>query len=88
MLTGYYDRLRWKYGERAYRYMCMDTGFLAENLYLAAEAMGLGACAIAGFIDDAVEKLLGVDGKSEVVLLLATVGVRRGGGKPVEDFKE
>lgn len=74
VLTGYYDRLRWKYGERSYRYMCIDTGFLGQNLYLAAEAMGLGACAIAGFIDDAAEKFLDVDGKSEIVLLLVALG--------------
>lgn len=76
-LTGYYDRLRWKYGERAYRYMCIDTGFLGQNLYLASEAMGLGACAIAGFIDDAAEKFLEVDGKSEMVLLLVAIGTLR-----------
>jgi SagB-type dehydrogenase family enzyme len=75
VITGYYERLCWKYGERAYRYMCMDTGFLGQNVYLAAEALGLGACAIAGFIDDALEELLGIDGQDEMVLLLMSVGV-------------
>ncbi len=78
MITGYYERLRWKYGERAYRYMCMDTGFLGENLYLAAEALELGACAIAGFVDDSLEGLLGIDGQDEMILLLMTVGVPQG----------
>ena len=36
--------------------------------------MGLGVCAIAGFMDDAVEEFLGVDGLSETALLLTTVG--------------
>lgn len=75
IITGYYERLRWKYGERAYRFMCMDAGFLSENIYLLAEAMGLGVCAIAGFVDDTFEKLLGVNGRDEMVLLLITVGV-------------
>jgi SagB-type dehydrogenase family enzyme len=79
LLTGYYERLRWKYGERAYRYMCMDVGFLGENLYLAATALGLGVCAIAGFIDDAFEKVLEIDGEEEIPLLLTTVGVPRPG---------
>jgi SagB-type dehydrogenase family enzyme len=75
LISGYYERVRWKYGERAYRYMCMDAGFLAENLYLAAEALELGACAIAGFVDDAVERFLGIDGQDEMALLLVSVGV-------------
>jgi len=74
LLTGCYERLRWKYNERAYRFMCMDTGFLAENLYLAAEALQLGICAIAGFIDDVLELLLEIDGQQETVLLMICAG--------------
>ena len=77
LITGYYERLRWKYGERAYRFMCIDAGFLGENLYLVAEALGLGACAISGFAQDGVEELLGIDGKEEIALMLLTVGVRQ-----------
>ena len=75
VITGYYQRLRWKYGDRGYRYMCMDAGFLGENLYLASEALGLGACAIAGFLDDPLNGLLNLDGQNEMVLLLIAVGV-------------
>lgn len=73
-ITGYYARARWKYGERSFRYMCMDVGFVGENLYFAAEALGLGACAIAGFIDDALERMLGIDPREEMAMLLCTVG--------------
>ena len=76
LITGYYERLRWRYGERAYRYMCMDLGFLGQNIHLVGEALGLGVCAIAGFIDDAMEELLGINGRDEMILLLMTVGVR------------
>lgn len=75
LITGCFERLRWKYGQRAYKYMCMDAGYLGQNFYLVAEALGLGACAIAGFVDDGVEQLLGVDGRNEMVLLLTCVGV-------------
>jgi SagB-type dehydrogenase family enzyme len=75
VLTGVYERLRWKYGERSYRYMCMDGGFLAQNLYLVGEALGLGVCAIAGFYDEDFEKLLQLNTVEEVVLLLLAVGV-------------
>jgi SagB-type dehydrogenase family enzyme len=77
VFTGCYERIRWKYGARAYRYMCMDIGFMGENLYLAAEAMQLGFCAIAGFIEDELEQFLGIDGQNEMALLVASVGARR-----------
>lgn len=78
LITGCFERMRWKYGQRAYKYMCMDVGYLGQNLYLVAEAMGLGACAIAGFVDDAMEQLLEIDGRNEIILLLTAVGVPRG----------
>lgn len=76
VFTGCYERIRWKYGARGYRYMCMDIGFVGENLYLTAEAMGLGFCAIAGFIEDELEVFLGIDGQNEMALLVASIGVR------------
>jgi SagB-type dehydrogenase family enzyme len=78
LITGCFERMRWKYGDRAYRYMCMDIGFLGQNLYLAGEALGLGVCAVAGFTDEELELFLGVDGRDEIALLLAAVGVRAG----------
>ncbi len=74
LVTGYYERLKWKYGERAYRFMCLDSGFLSQNIYLTAEAMGLGVCALSGFAQDAVEEVLEVDGKDEIALLCLTLG--------------
>jgi len=74
LITGCFERVRWKYGQRAYKYMCMDAGYLGQNLYLIAEALGLGACGIAGFVDDGMEKLLDLDGCNEMILLLTTVG--------------
>ena len=74
IVTGSFERLRWKYGERAYRYMCVDVGCLTQNIYLVGEALGLAVCAIAGFVDEAVEHLLGVDGEDELALLLIAIG--------------
>jgi nitroreductase len=53
----------------------MDSGFLGQNLYLAAEALSLGACAISGFAQDVIERLLSVDGKEEIPLMLFTIGM-------------
>jgi len=76
IITGSFERLRWKYGDRAYRYMCVDVGCLTQNLYLVGEALGLAVCAIAGFVDEAVEHLLGVDGEDELALVLLAISAR------------
>jgi SagB-type dehydrogenase family enzyme len=68
------ERMRWRYGERGYRYLLLDAGHVCQNLYLAAEAVGCGVCAIAAFADEAVDRLLGFDGERQFTLYLATVG--------------
>lgn len=67
-------RSRWKYGERAYRYMYLDAGHIGGQLHLAAVALGLGCCAIGAFFDDEVNAVLGVDGEEETILYLSSVG--------------
>ena len=68
------ERSRWKYRQRAYRYVYLDAGHIAQNLYLAAEALGLGACTIGALFDDRVNSIIGVDGIEETVIYMATVG--------------
>jgi SagB-type dehydrogenase family enzyme len=67
-----------KYGHRGLRYILLDAGHLCQNLLLAAEAMGLGACPVAAFYDDELNDLLGLDGEEESILYLAAVGRKRG----------
>ena len=74
MLTGIFSRMRWKYAERTYRYMLLEAGHVNENVYLAATAMGLAACAIGSFLDDDLNNLLGIDGHDEASLLLMAIG--------------
>jgi SagB-type dehydrogenase family enzyme len=68
------ERSRWKYRQRAYRYIYLDAGHIAQNLYLAGTAEGLGVCGIGALFDDAVNSLLGLDGREETVLYMASVG--------------
>lgn len=69
-------RMTWRYGERGYRDLHLDAGHVCQNLYLAAEAVGCGVCAIAAFDDDAMNDLLGINGKDQFLIYLATVGKR------------
>ena len=68
------ERSKWKYRERAYRYIYIDAGHIAQNLYLGAEALGLGACTIGAFFDDDINSIIGVDGINETVIYLGCVG--------------
>jgi SagB-type dehydrogenase family enzyme len=65
-----------KYRQRAYRYIYLDCGHIAQNLYLAATAMDMGCCGMAAFFDDEVNHLLEVDGREETAIYLASVGKR------------
>ncbi len=70
-------RMYWRYGERGYRYLHLDAGHVCQNLYLAAEAIGCGVCAIAAFDDNLINGVLGLDGEHEFVIYIASLGKKR-----------
>ena len=72
--TGVILRSMWKYRNRCLRYICMDAGHVAQNLQLAATALGLGCCTIGAFFDEEINEVLEVDGEEETTIYLATVG--------------
>lgn len=73
--TAVVERSKWKYSQRAYRYIYLDAGHICENLYLAATACGLGCCAIGAFFDDWLNEIIGIDGKEETIVYMATLGL-------------
>jgi SagB-type dehydrogenase family enzyme len=74
VFTAIFQRLRWKYQERSYRYALIETGHLGQNVYLAATSMGMGTCAVGAFSDDGLNAMLGVDGKNEAAVYMLAVG--------------
>ncbi len=71
-------RMTWRYGERGYRYMHLDAGHVCQNLYLAAEAVGCGACAIGAFYDDALNEALQIDGVEQFAVYVGVLGKKGG----------
>ncbi|MGB2822060.1 MAG: SagB/ThcOx family dehydrogenase [Phycisphaerae bacterium] len=67
-------RMAWRYSQRAYRYLHLDAGHVCQNLYLAAESVGCGVCAIAAFDDEALAAALGLDGTRQFPIYLASLG--------------
>jgi SagB-type dehydrogenase family enzyme len=73
-LSAIFQRTQLRYRERAQRYILFEAGHIAQNTYLLATSMKLGACAIGAFYDDEFNRLLGLDGKNESVLYLIALG--------------
>ena len=73
--TAVFERCKWKYGQRAYRYIYLDAGHIAENLALAAVSLSLGTCEIGALYDDHVNVIIGIDGTEESTICMAAVGV-------------
>jgi SagB-type dehydrogenase family enzyme len=67
-------RMEWRYGQAAHKFIAMESGHACQNLYLACEAIGAGTCAVAVYNQDALDRLLEVDGKDEFAIYLAPVG--------------
>ena len=68
--SAVYERTTARYGERGYSYVFMEVGHSAQNVYLQAEALGLGTCAIGAFSDEAVELLLDLPENEEPLYLM------------------
>ncbi|MDR0603289.1 MAG: SagB/ThcOx family dehydrogenase [Bacteroidales bacterium] len=73
-ITSMIDRLYIKYGERCYRFMLLEVGFLSQNISLIAEALDLGSCMLGGYKDSLVEEFLGVDGVLESIQNTIIIG--------------
>jgi SagB-type dehydrogenase family enzyme len=67
-------RTEWAYGYVAPKLIAVDAGHVCENLYLAAESIGAGACAILGYGQTRLDQLIQVDGKDEFAFYVASVG--------------
>lgn len=67
VITGVASRVEPKYGGRAERYLLLEAGHAAQNLLLAATALGLGAVPIGAFGDDALARALDLPPGEETV---------------------
>ena len=67
-------RNAWKYQSRAYRHCFWDTGTIIGNLLAAASAREIPANVVAGFVDTAVSRLVGLDVAREAPIALVALG--------------
>jgi SagB-type dehydrogenase family enzyme len=76
VVTAEYSRITSKYGERGVRYALMEAGHVSQNIFLQAEALGLGAGIVGAFHDDEVIQVMKIL-QSHEPLLIMPVGNRR-----------
>jgi SagB-type dehydrogenase family enzyme len=74
VLSAIFDRVRYKYGERGFRYAYVEAGHISQNIYLQAVSLGLGSVSVGAFLDSKVNNLIDVDGEKEAVIYLHAVG--------------
>ena len=73
-MIGDLDRAARTYGDRGYRYVHFEAGAIGHRLYLAAEALGLGATGIGAFYDDEVHRYLNLTPKQGQVVYHFAIG--------------
>lgn len=73
IIAARFERTTSRYGRRGERYVILEAGHCAENMFLQAEALGLGSVAIGAYNDGEIATLAGLE-KSEQPLLLVAIG--------------
>lgn len=73
VVTGVFYRSAWRYQDRAYRRICLDTGHLLGNLELAGSLVDFRPHLIGGFADHALNQLLYLDDSSESPFAVAAL---------------
>lgn len=70
-LSAIFERTMQRYGDRGReRYVCMEIGHVAQNVYLQVEALGLGTCAIGAFNDNKVTEVMQLPDKEEPLYIM------------------
>jgi SagB-type dehydrogenase family enzyme len=76
VMTAVYERTTRKYGDRGERYVHMEAGHAAQNIYLQAVPLGLGTVTVGAFSDRKVKQILNLP-ENEALLYLIPIGKTR-----------
>lgn len=73
VISGIYKRTTGKYRERGIRYVHMEAGHAAQNIYLQSVSLGLATVTVGAFHDDKVKEILEMK-EGETPLYIMPVG--------------
>jgi SagB-type dehydrogenase family enzyme len=75
LLVGTAWRSMRKYGDRGLRFVFLESGAMAQQIHLAAVALGLGSVDCASVYEDEAHEVIRLDGLQEALLHTVVVGV-------------
>ena len=70
VITAIYKRITDKYGDRGIRYVHMEAGHAAQNVYLQVVALNLGTVSIGAFYDNQVKEVLNLPEDREPLYIM------------------
>lgn len=70
LFAAVYARTSAKYGQRAERYVHIEIGHAAQNVFLQATALGLGTVTVGAFDDDEVKRVAGLPKAHDPVYMM------------------
>jgi len=76
IITAEYERIEIKYGPRGKRYALIEAGHVGQNIFLQAEALGLGAGIVGAFDDDRLARVLHLPRRHRPLIVMP-VGYRK-----------
>ncbi len=76
IITAVFERTKKKYGERGERYVYMEAGHVAQNIYLQCVTLDLGTTVVGAFYDDEVQNVLKLPSDHEPIYIMP-VGHKR-----------
>lgn len=75
IFTAVCERITNKYSQRGIRYVYIEGGHAAQNIYLQAQSLGLGTVIIGAFNDEEIKKVLNMP-EEETPLYIMPIGRR------------
>ncbi len=73
-ISAIFERSIFKYGNRGYRFIFLESGHVAQNINLIAQALELGCLNIGGYFDRQVDDLLSFDGLTQSTIYIVAIG--------------
>jgi SagB-type dehydrogenase family enzyme len=81
-ITAVFERSVFKYGDRGYRFVLLEAGHVAQNINLAANALGLGCLNVGGYYDREIDEYLDLDGVTHSTIYVVAVGKKQKLSRP------
>jgi len=70
VFSAVYERTTRKYGNRGIRYVHMEVGHAAQNVYLQAVSLNLGTVVVGAFRDNEVKKILNMSNEEHPLCIM------------------